>query len=213
MTRRIEEEHPELFHYTGIAGLKGILESQEPWATHACFLNDGAELVEFRNYLPQIIRPGVAKALSDLYRSDPEKRAFMQKFGGLEASLNEVIHAYVEGLYQTTFGVDGRAAFAEAYVLSFCAPGTRRQAEHGLLSQWRCYGKEGGYALVFDSAGISNAMAIEGPRWPNLILFGGDVLYSDATAEAMQAEFGESLDVISNGLRELLTSGDQRKLE
>ena len=213
MIKRIEDEHPELFHYTGINGLKGILESQELWATHARFLNDGAELIEFRNYLPRILRPNVSKALDELYRLHPENRRLIQKFGGLEASVNEVIRASVDALYQTTFGVDGSTPFAEAYVLSFCTPATARQAEHGLLSQWRCYGKDGGYAIVFDSAAISRAMTIEGQRWPNLVLFGGDVLYSDATLDAIQAEFGETLDIVSNGLSEWLTSGDPRNLD
>jgi hypothetical protein len=213
MTRKIEDEHPELFHYTGIDGLRGILKSQELWATHARFLNDGAELIEFRKHLPHILRPGVSRAVSEVYRSSPAKREFIERFGGLEATVDEVIRASVGGLYQTTFGTDGEASFAEAYVLSFCTPSAKRQAEHGLLSQWRCYGKDGGYALVFDSAALSKVIAIEAARWPNLLLLGGDVLYSDTTAEAIQAEFGESLDTICNGLSAFITSGDQRKLD
>jgi hypothetical protein len=181
MTRRIEDEHPELFHYTGIDGLKGILESQELWAAHARFLNDGAELIELRHYLPQVLRPSVTKTLEAMYRSQSEKRAVIERFGGLEACVNEVLRGCVDGLYQTTFGIDGSKPFAEAYILSFCTPATARQAEHGLLSQWRCYGKDGGYALVFDTTAVSGAMDIEGRRWPNLFLFGGDVLYSDAS--------------------------------
>lgn len=213
MTRRIEDEHPELFHYTGFDGLTGILESRELWATHARYLNDGAELIEFRNYLPRILRPGVAKALDELYRSHSANRELIDKFGGLEASVSEVIRASVDALYHTTFGVDGSAPFAEAYILSFCTPATPRHADHGVLSQWRYYGQDGGYALVFDTAAISSAMTIEGRRWPNLLLFGGDVVYSDAPPEAVKTEFGETLDVISNGLTEWVTSGNERKLD
>jgi hypothetical protein len=213
MTRRIEEEHPELFHYTGIAGLTGILESRELWATHTRFLNDGAELIEFRNYLPQIIRPSVAGALEEVCRSEPRKRALVEKQGGLEASANEIIRAFVDAIYQTTFGVDGRRPFADAYVLSFCTPATERQRDHGLLSQWRGYGKDGGYALVFDSAALSTAIADEAQRWSHFTVFGGDVLYSDAAPDEIRAEFGQTLDVIGSGLGEWLTTGDQRKLD
>jgi hypothetical protein len=52
--------------------------------------------------------------------------------------------------------------------------------------------KDGGYALVFDTYAISSAMTSEARRWQNLVLFGGDVLYSDATPEAIQNEFGET---------------------
>ena len=34
----------ELYHYTGIHGLKGIIESQTLWATHYKYLNDAEEV-------------------------------------------------------------------------------------------------------------------------------------------------------------------------
>jgi hypothetical protein len=30
-------------------------------------------------------------------------------------------------------------------------------AEHGLLSQWRAYGKQGGYAVAFDTSRLSDS--------------------------------------------------------
>lgn len=213
MTPPIEDEHPELFHYTGLAGLTGILESRELWATHARFLSDEAELTEFRNYLPQIIRPSVTGALEGIYRSQPRKRALIDRQGGLEASVNETIRAFVDAIYQTTFGIDGRRPFAEVYVLSFCTPATQRQADHGLLSQWRGYGKVGGYALVFDTGSLSDAIRDEAQRWSQFTVFGGDVIYSDAPPEAIRVEFGEVLDTIGTGVGEWLTTEDQRRLD
>jgi hypothetical protein len=51
----IAESHPELFHYTGLQGLTGILTSQTLRATHALNLNDKTEALSssvtyFRKY-------------------------------------------------------------------------------------------------------------------------------------------------------------------
>jgi len=53
----LADQHPELFHYTGVAGVEGILKTQTLWATHARSLNDASELIAFRERLPRIIRP------------------------------------------------------------------------------------------------------------------------------------------------------------
>src|SRR5262245_39979140 len=39
----------ELYHYTGIRGLKGIINSQTLWATHYRYLNDTEEVTLFRD--------------------------------------------------------------------------------------------------------------------------------------------------------------------
>jgi hypothetical protein len=38
-------ERPELFHYTNLNGLNGILESNSLWATHFSQLNDQTEVM------------------------------------------------------------------------------------------------------------------------------------------------------------------------
>ena len=43
----VEEEYPELFHYTSAAGLTGILCTQSLWASHASFQNDPEEITLF----------------------------------------------------------------------------------------------------------------------------------------------------------------------
>ena len=47
----------ELYHYTGIHGLKGIVESQTLWATHYKYLYDAEKIRHFRDRLPDILRP------------------------------------------------------------------------------------------------------------------------------------------------------------
>lgn len=55
MEASISQTHPELFHYTGISGLEGIVKSQTLHATHAAFLNDAAEIRAFAVRLPEIL--------------------------------------------------------------------------------------------------------------------------------------------------------------
>jgi hypothetical protein len=213
VSRRIEEVHPELFHYTGFEGLHGILQTQQLWATHFQHLNDGAEVIEFRHHMPQVLRPVVAPVLTQMYQTRPAKRALMDRWGGLQWSIDEAVRAGIKSAYDVTFGLDGSTPFAEAYITSFCTAAGPRQAQHGLLSQWRCYGRNGGYAIVFDTAALSAAIGAEGARWPNTIMLGGDVVYSDATADEIESEFIEYLTPLIKGFAEWLDTDDRSRLD
>jgi hypothetical protein len=58
----------------------------------------------------------------------------------------------VQGFYDTSFRSPARL---DIYVTSFCTHANDPYAkEHGLLSQWRGYGGEGGYCIVFDTAAL-----------------------------------------------------------
>ncbi|MCU0916092.1 MAG: DUF2971 domain-containing protein [Planctomycetes bacterium] len=52
--REVEPTH--LYHYTTAKGFKGIVESQEAWATHILYLNDWRELWNGRDKLAEAIR-------------------------------------------------------------------------------------------------------------------------------------------------------------
>lgn len=45
------------------------------------------------------------------------------------------------------------------FVSSFCKPASNEDFEHGLLSQWRGYGPDGGYAIHFSRAKLLAAIA------------------------------------------------------
>ena len=51
-----------------------------------------------------------------------------------------------------------------------------------MLSQWRGYGREGGFAIVFETAKLSELMHEFGRKYENSgDLFSGRVVYSDET--------------------------------
>lgn len=97
--------------------------------------------------------------------------------------------------------LDGKEPLAEPYITSFCTTKNKSKqvVEHGLLSQWRGYGRDGGYAIVFDTACFSQLLDEVGEKWGNGgYLFCGDVVYSTDSESKFLKEFEEDLRVISD---------------
>lgn len=94
-------------------------------------------------------------------------------------------------------------ALAEPYIASFCTvsgleKGVRnRVAEHGLLSQWRWYGRKGGYAIVFDTEQFLELLKDVDEKMKNsMYVFPADVVYSSDLDSKFIEEFEEDLIVI-----------------
>ncbi len=117
-----------LFHYTNNAGLMGILESQNIWATHYKFLNDSMELAFCQASL-------IDRVVDDL------KNYFKKSF-----SLSEY-EKFAEICCQT---INSKFFEGDCYIASFCIADNSYIKRNGLLSQWRAYGQDGGYAIEFD---------------------------------------------------------------
>jgi Protein of unknown function (DUF2971) len=210
--KAIANEHPELFHYTTAAGLEGILKTQTLWATHAMFLNDPSEIIAFGARLPEFLRPAVGDGIDTLVRI-PANEQLLRQVGGKAAMIEEVVRGLTTGMYAALLGTPTSAPFIDPYVLSFCTPPNERVAKHGLLSQWRGYGRDGGYALVFDTARLDSLLNEEAKRWIG-DLFGGDVIYSSDPPDKFREELGEAVDAIKTGVAEFLrTAGDPNTLD
>jgi hypothetical protein len=111
-----------LFHYTTAGGLKGIIESNELWASSAYFLNDSSEITYGYALLTEVLD----QCISDNPRNEDSlslgiARDFRQSFGQdrLKMEIVELV-----------------------FLACFCE-------EDDLLSQWRNYGQTGGYSLGF----------------------------------------------------------------
>lgn len=131
---------PELFHYTDLNGLKGIFKSGTMFATRYDRLNDRTEI----SHLKDIVIDGVVKILS-------KDRDF--------SSLPEIgkrVADVIDKLYDTAFGTNNEKGLAVPYITSFCSHHDDHayERENGLLSQWRGYGNNESYALVFDTAAL-----------------------------------------------------------
>lgn len=147
---KVSEERDLLFHYTNGAGLKGILESQSLHATHYKYSNDTSEMVSIAPELMKMAEPGLRQAYYE-WAKDPAKKAHMDAHGGLEKLIARDVKAMVDTVYKATFGEGGEYKFFEPYIVSFCGHDGAYERDNGLLSQWRGYGRDAGYAIVFDA--------------------------------------------------------------
>lgn len=118
-----------LFHYTTAAGLLGILESSRLWASDLRFLNDSQEAVYARESVIEVVR---TMENPELAHGDWRTEIFARYQGFV-----------IDELVKGEFGV---------FVACFCESGD-------LLSQWRAYGQDHGYALEIRVAALENAIA------------------------------------------------------
>lgn len=154
MSKKLQEEHEEVIHYTSASGLHGIVTSKTIWATHTSFLNDTEEVVGFFDrVLPILLRPEFERHWKEL-----EDLPSLAQVGVLseEKAFNHYLKRIVDAFKEAELRTQ------DHYVTSFCATNVPWISEHGLLSQWRGYGVDGGYAIVFDSAGLESLLAAEG---------------------------------------------------
>lgn len=110
-----------LWHYTNYTGMKGILENKQIWATDAHFLNDSMELHETVNEIDKILSRMATSTDSEI-----QSKLCMIKFA--TGSQHPDVYVPKKG----------------PYIASFCENGD-------LLSQWRGYAHEGGFALGFNT--------------------------------------------------------------
>jgi hypothetical protein len=204
----------ELYHYTGIYGLKGIVESQTLWATHYKYLNDAEEITHFRVKLPEVLRPVFENMFSGL--NPQQKQLLVKEYGSIDIALREEPKNLAATVYNTTFGGSGdEPFFAEPYITAFCTvdKANERIANHGLLSQWRAYGAQGGYVIIFDTERLIQLLQEEGKQWAYAAVFAGDVVYSSPTDEEMRDEFCTQIDVIQKNWEEAFRTHDSTDLK
>lgn len=205
-------EHPELFHYTGISGLEGVIKNQTLRATHASFLNDTTEINAFKKRLLEILLP-VVKNDVDEWHKLPVGREHIEQQGGAAKVIDDLIKVFANGMYDALHD----AAKTEPYIVSFCTAESDEIKQHGLLSQWRGYGQDGGYAIVFDTSHLVSLMKQENEKW-GYQLIGADVVYSPHADEKLsdekfREEMGEDIDKISTGIRDFMKTNSVQYLD
>lgn len=147
-----DDDLPEhLYHYTTVAGLHGILESNSLHATHAAYLNDSQELLYGMQLALDELQEWVRNSPEDAKAGwDPALPTWMISAAiklfafGLAAE----VHKKTRSLRQT-FG---------PFVT--CLSKSRDQ-----LSQWRGYGRGGGYAIKFDAHALRQSVQRDRQRF------------------------------------------------
>lgn len=148
MTENKIVENDTLYHYTTQEGLIGILESNCLWATHYKFLNDYSEIVSAKEKIFEFI----------------EGMLFLRNYNintkeDLESITKDIEQASINSMNakqtaeKNTNVIMNYIKEQEFYITSFCEQHSENDSyinENGLLSQWRAYGGNGGYALIFN---------------------------------------------------------------
>lgn len=171
MPKRVSEQYDELMHYTTASGLAGIVESGCLRATNASYLNDASELTHFFDSRLEEVVSGPARRAAEQLSRQAELKAKIEKFGGADAVAKDAVKAVLASMRGTTM------RFNRPYIFSMCFALEARVKNNGLLSQWRGYGRDGGYAIVFDPAGIEELLLMEEAEFHYQFLSLGDVFY------------------------------------
>lgn len=171
MPKRVPEQYDELMHYTTGAGLLGILESGVVRATHASFLNDSFELTHFfDSRLPDLASAPARRAIERM-AEDESERSRIERFGGIDAVVEDAVKAVVSSLRSTTLRLN------RPHIFSLSTPIDEHTRQNGLLSQWRGYGMDGGYAIVLDAQRFEELLVAEEAAFDYTLLSWGDVYY------------------------------------
>ena len=156
-------KHSELHHYTNYTGLEGIFRSNTLWATHFTELNDSAEVI----LLKEPLKISVTEHFKEILRVERRKRYVVnreiERLGGLLKASKFVADDFVNIMYGFTFHDEAATTYSEPYIASFCSHAKEPyEAENGLLSQWRGYGKDDNrYCIVFDAHALAKLIEQE----------------------------------------------------
>jgi len=197
---KVSEENKRLYHYTTWDGLVGILKNQSLWATHYRFLNDYSETLLMKDKLIELTRPIVHQECQNIINGRPNRQQIMKDIdinGGFEALVDRDSNVLVTGMYEV-LPHDG------LYITSFCGESKDEYVNtNGVLSQWRGYGRDGGFALLFDTQSLECMLAEEFQRFDYADVYLADVVYSD-DRERFESEFTHELSSMREFIRAMI---------
>ena len=196
-------------HYTTGAGLAGIVSSGALWATHASTLNDSQEITHYLDTkLIEIIRDEAISALADLI-IEPKIARKVEDEGGFEEVVQKQTNSIADLLRESML------TFHQPYIFSFSAITSDRVRQSGLLSQWRGYGTDGGYAIIFDSLKLEELLKEEVEQHFYQQMQWGDVYYYGLSDEHQRSseEIADAEKHLRAGIRELQRSPKPNSME
>ncbi len=193
--------HPELMHYTTESGLKGIINSGSLWATNASFLNDREEIVHyFDKRLPLLVRDAADSYIS-LQSRDARGRSEIQRLGGSDDLAGRATKLLTEHLREKTL------RYNNPYILSLCAPADSMVRSNGLLSQWRGYGRDGGFAIVLDTEKFGEFLRDEERLFHYQYMEWGDVHYYGRGNQPASKDIADAEDRLRREVLHMIHGG------
>lgn len=125
-----------LFHYTTASGLIGILSGNSLWSTSYYCANDASEHIAGSGLLTQWFR-------EEAFRLKQNEASSATVLANRGLDITSYADAHERRITQHALSV------LCSYISCFCRASGKEDFLHGLLSQWRAYGADGGYAIQF----------------------------------------------------------------
>lgn len=203
LTRTVAEEYSELMHYTTAAGLTGIVSTGCLWSSHAGFLNDAEEMTHFFDARLLDIALFEIRQYAEQMAKAPGNAQRIASDGGIEKIVRSDAEGLVSRLRSATL------AFNQPYIFSMSAARDVNAQGSGLLSQWRGYGGDGGYAIVFDTREMERLFELEAKTFHYQHFQWGDVHYYgvDPDGQPSTEDVAESEEVVRAGIARLIRGG------
>lgn len=193
----VSKEHPELHHYTTKAGLRGIVTSNSLWSVRYDCMNDPGEFVHARKLLTSEFETRLKAYLRKRGEQDFSFSLHTESMGGVDTVVEHEVQNWIDVAYQAFFTIDGdpKIPFYVPHVTSFCSHvgDMPYEQENGLLSQWRGYGREGAFAIVFDTAKLEELFKQEYRQYGYIHAQFLDVHY-DREPGVIRVAYAKSID-------------------
>lgn len=214
------KEPKELFHYTTISSLQGILKTKTLWATHAGYLNDSSETRLIWNWLREKVAKHYEEEIRNALDQNPDPNAPKLTSVG-EANLGHLVHhdttAIVNEMYTALFQRGSAYGAAPQFIVSFTTHDGANERdiyhrENGMLSQWRGYGRPEGVAIVFDTKGINRMLVAECELfeyWPSRTSV-SSVIY-DWRQQALESRFAKLYEALQDFVGEMIGRPSDRE--
>ena len=223
---RVSDEHSELYHYTSVSALRGILDSGVLWATQASHLNDTTEMRLVWSRLTERFTDHFKAEIGKLAKGNTDIMRRLVRQGGISHVAQSEGKMLANLMQSHLLGDIDTEGSATPFVFSFTkhggdTPEKQYHQQHGMLSQWRGYGGPEGVAIVFDTREIERLLGIECCRFDYFSCYLATVVYdygdlsltqefprlSDAIQKYSQAwvegEDGAALELLNNVASEL----------
>lgn len=208
MAKTVAEEYAELYHYTNAEGLHGIITEQCLRATNIAFLNDAEERIHyFEKQMPLVLDRAI-RSVFDEQSKVPEYQANIEQNGGYEKVVTDLKNNLATRIREVSYSIN------EPYVTSFCITNDPNIARDGLLSQWRAYGTDGGYAIIFNSNDLEALLKEEVEKYMYLPSLLGEINYhgGKSSDELMHDEIQKSEILLKNIIKNFLKSKEDKEL-
>ena len=209
MPTPVSHDYSELLHYTTMNGLRGIIESGCMWASNAAWLNDSSEITHFFDVrLSALIEHEARNYAYELAR-EPEKLERMVREGGVQKIIAKETAVLTSILRRATLEMN------QPFVLSLSGPRDEKVRSNGLLSQWRGYGQDGGYAIVFDTVQLEELLKREAESHHYTHVQIGDVYYHgiDDAIQPATPDVAEYDSLVRLGVSRIIRGGTAAETE